>query len=154
MKLVKFRVCSLKSQVEISRNSSAVGYLKNDSLKETNGVWYASTRKESWWQWIGCFDSEMHIDFPDMGEVIVIERLCCLGFTVSCDQVRSTIRSTANIAQVRSLKTGSIVFPLVTFSCNENTLHVTNTDNSNTQTLQSRLSKTQVGNPFLSLQLS
>jgi len=58
------------------------------------------------------------------------------------------------IVQVRSLKSGSIVFPLVTFSRNENTLHVTNTDNIDTQTLQNILSKTQVGNPFLSLQLS
>jgi len=48
--------------------------------------------------------------------------LCCLGFTVSQDQVCSTIGSTANIAQVRSMKTGSTVFLLVAFSCNENTV--------------------------------
>ena len=68
-----------------------------------------------------------------MGEVIVIGRLCCLGFTVSRDQVHSTIRSTANIAQVQSLKTGSIVFPLVTFSCNENTLYVSKYTPKHTQ---------------------
>ena len=82
---------------------------------------------------LGVLISEMHIDFPDMGEVIVIGRLCCLGFTVSRDQVHSTIRSTANIAQVQSLKTGSIVFPLVTFSCNENTLYVSKYTPKHTQ---------------------
>jgi len=61
--------------------------------------------------------------------------------------------TTPNITQVQSLKSGSTAFPVVTFSSNENTLHVTNTDNSNTQTLQSIVSKTQVGSP-LSLQLS
>ena len=37
---------------------------------------------------------EMHVDFPDMGEVMVVGRIRSLGFCVSRDRVRRIIRST------------------------------------------------------------
>lgn len=36
----------------------------------------------------------MHVDFPDMGEVMVVGRIRSLGFCVSRDRIRRIIRST------------------------------------------------------------
>jgi len=97
---------SLISVIHLDQNSSAVGYLRNDSLYKK-------------WMECGIFRQgelmTMNCVFWYVKCILISlmcgrwwkALLCCLGFTVSHDQVCSTIRSTANIAQVQSLKTGS-----------------------------------------------